>query len=776
VLAGLASLFILAFLAPWLGDRLAARFGYLAALTSFVLFGWYASQLPAVTHGPTRVETISWLPTLGADLTLRLDGLGLLFALLVTGIGALIALYSVAYLEHHPRRRAFWVAFLAFEAAMLGLVLADDVILLFVFWELTSITSFFLIGLENERERARTSATQALIVTGSGGLALLTGLLILVQRTGSLRLSEILAQGPLPADGLVTTAFLLILLGAAAKSAQVPLHFWLPNAMEAPTPVSAYLHSATMVKAGVYLLARMTPAFGEHPWWQPSLGVLGGATALVGALLAVQQRDLKRLLAYSTISALGTLVFLLSFGEPGWLPFALFLLAHALYKGGAFLLAGAIDHATGERVLDRLGGLAGLFPGLAIVAGLVVLAAAGLPPTLSFVAKELVLETSWHELPLPGLLVLLAALSGQTAVAWLLVRPFVGQPRTAPEHAHAPAWQLLTAPALLGAAASLSGFLTSSLGPLASAVVASLSGHEPTSVKLALWHGLTPALGLSLLVLLLGGALAVSWPIALRLGDRLRTTESWSPTAGALAAWGSESWYFRTLAVINSLAIRQTRLLQSGYLRVYVMVTVLTLVSLSLLTVGRYRAELLTHWSPPHLSAIDVVDASLALIILVAALVAVRATERLAAIAALGALGFSLAVLYARFSAPDLAITQVLVDTLTVVLLVFAFYRLPRYARLSTTRARVRDAIVAMLFGMTMSLFAFLMIGSPARERISTFFLEQSYPAAHGRNVVNVILVDFRALDTLGEITVLGLAGLGVTALLYRRRQKEEGT
>jgi multicomponent Na+:H+ antiporter subunit A len=597
VLAGLASLFILAFLAPWLGDRLAARFGYSAALTSFVLFGWYASQLPAVTHGPTRVETISWLPTLGADLTLRLDGLGLLFALLVTGIGALIALYSVAYLAHHPRRRAFWVAFLAFEAAMLGLVLADDVILLFVFWELTSITSFFLIGLENERERARTSATQALIVTGSGGLALLTGLLILVQRTGSLRLSEILAQGPLDADGLVTTAFLLILLGAAAKSAQVPLHFWLPNAMEAPTPVSAYLHSATMVKAGVYLLARMTPAFGEHPWWQPSLGVLGGATALVGALLAVQQRDLKRLLAYSTISALGTLVFLLSFGEPGWLPFALFLLAHALYKGGAFLLAGAIDHATGERVLDRLGGLAGLFPGLAIVAGLVVLAAAGLPPTLSFVAKELVLETSWHELPLPGLLVLLAALSGQTAVAWLLVRPFVGQPRTAPEHAHAPAWQLLTAPALLGAAASLSGLLTRSLGPLASAVVASLSGHEPTSVKLALWHGLTPALGLSLLVLLLGGALAVSWPIALRLGDRLRTTESWSPTAGALAAWGSESWYFRTLAVINSLAIRQTRLLQSGYLRVYVMVTVLTLVSLSLLTVGRYRAELLAHWS-----------------------------------------------------------------------------------------------------------------------------------------------------------------------------------
>jgi multicomponent Na+:H+ antiporter subunit A len=239
VLAGLASLFIWAFLAPWLGDRLAARFGYSAALTSFVLFGWYASQLPAVTHGPTRVETISWLPTLGADLTLRLDGLGLLFALLVTGIGALIALYSVAYLAHHPRRRAFWVAFLAFEAAMLGLVLADDVILLFVFWELTSITSFFLIGLENERERARTSATQALIVTGSGGFALLTGLLILVQRTGSLRLSEILAQGPLDADGLVTTAFLLILLGAAAKSAQVPLHFWLPNAMEAPTPVSA---------------------------------------------------------------------------------------------------------------------------------------------------------------------------------------------------------------------------------------------------------------------------------------------------------------------------------------------------------------------------------------------------------------------------------------------------------------------------------------------------------------------------------------------------------
>jgi multicomponent Na+:H+ antiporter subunit A len=773
VLASVGIVLLLAAFAPWgvrLFDR---RFGYLAGLVSLALFTWFASHIPAISGGEEVSERIAWLPSLGATLAFRLDGLALLFALLITGIGALIALYSVGYLETHPRLVPFWIAFLAFEAAMLGLVLADDIVLLFVFWELTSITSFFLIALEDERARARASAQQALIVTGGGGLALLTGLLLLAQHTGTTQLSGIIAAGLLPgADPLATAAFGLLVLGAATKSAQVPFHFWLPNAMEAPTPVSAYLHSATMVKAGVYLLARMSPALETHPWWEATLLALGGATAVVGALLALQQRDVKRLLAYSTVSALGTLVFLLGAGEAGRIPFILFLLAHALYKGGAFLVAGALDHATGLRELDRLAGLGRALPALATVTGLVVLAATGLPPTIAFVAKEALLEVAWHDLPAGLLIVLLTALAGQTAVAWLLLRPFVGRQPAPHLHPHAPGWSLLTGPALLGSAALTLGLLVGSLAPMVGAVLASLQPTPVSPVKLSLWHGWTPALGLSVLVLGTGAALAAAWPALTRLGDRLATTEPLGDRPTALAAWGTERWYQETLAVATRLAEQQTRALQNGYLRVYVSVIVLTAVTLAAVTVLRRGDDLLQRMPPLRTTQVDLVDAALSVIILVSALVALRATERLAAIAALGALGFSLALLYARFGAPDLAITQVLVDTLTVVLLVFAFYRLPRYARLSTTSARIRDACIAVLFGLTMSTFALLAIGFRAPERISSYFNQQSYLAAHGRNVVNVILVDFRAFDTLGEITVLGLAALGVAALLSTVRRE----
>ncbi|MCS7051850.1 MAG: sodium:proton antiporter, partial [Thermomicrobium sp.] len=383
MLAALAILGLLTVTAPWLASRLGRRYGYAAALVSGGLFLWFVTHVPRVTHDGERLEHLSWLPTLGSSLSFRLDGLGLAFALLITGIGALVALYTVGYLEDHPRLPRFWTALLLFQTAMLGLVLADDMVVLFVFWELTSVASFFLIGFADERPRARASAQQALLVTGAGGLALLVGLLLLGQHTGSFRLRDLLAAGPLGAEEpVVSVALVLILLGAATKSAQFPFHFWLPNAMEAPTPVSAYLHSATMVKAGVYLLARLAPAFAPHPWWQPALLTLGILTALVGTAFAVPQRDLKRLLAYSTVSALGVLVALLAFGQTGAKPFVLFLLAHASYKGGAFLVAGAIEHATERRTLDALGGLWRTAPSLALPVILVVLAAAGLPPTL----------------------------------------------------------------------------------------------------------------------------------------------------------------------------------------------------------------------------------------------------------------------------------------------------------------------------------------------------------------------------------------------------------
>ncbi len=774
MLIGLLVLSVLAVIAP-LGVRLLRRrFGYLAALVSLVLLVWYASLLPSISRGDERREVLSWLPTLGSAVALRLDGLALLFALLITGIGTLVALYTVGYLEDHPRLARFWVSLLLFQTAMLGIVLADDMIVLFVFWELTSVASFFLIGFAEERARARMSAQQAFLVTAVGGLGLLVGLLLLAKQTGSFRLSEILAQGPLPAgEILVTSAFILVLLGAATKSAQVPFHFWLPNAMEAPTPVSAYLHSATMVKAGVYLLARLSPVFSAHPWWEPSLVALGGLTALAGALLTVPQRDLKRLLAYSTVSALGLLILLLGLGERGAKAFTLFVLAHALYKGAAFLVAGAIEHATGQRTLDTLGDLRRVTPLLASTVAIVVLAAAGLPPSAGFVAKETILGVTLQQRLPPVVLLTSLALIGQTAAAWLVLRPLFGR-RPAHLHAHELHWTLLACPILLGTTALVGGIVAPAFAPLVSAVTASVLGTTLPMYELAFWHGVTVELGVSMLIIVTAAALAVAWPRLIRLGDRLALTEPLADRPRGLGRIGFERLYHTGVAGIVRLGTQQTRLLQNGYLRIYITTIVVT----ALLLVGAtvLRTPYLWPSSLPSWSLVDVVDILLVLIILVSSLAAVRATERLAAIAALGALGFCLALLYARFGAPDLAITQVLVDTLTVVLLVFAFYRLPRYARLSSTRARFRDAVLAAAFGAMMAAFALATQAFRYSERISAYFAEQAYPLAHGRNVVNVILVDFRALDTLGEITVLALAALGVAALLARRSRRREGS
>ncbi len=766
----LAALTLLTIAAPLVVPRLRQRFGYVAASVSLGLFGWFAAQFPALLRDGPRSETVAWLPSLGSSITLRLDGLSGLFALLITGIGALVALYTVGYLEDHPRLARFWTALLLFELAMLGLVLADDIVVLFVFWELTGVASFFLIGFSPERPRARASAQQALVVTGAGGLALLAGLLLWAREVGSFRVSELLAADHLPVESSVlTVVFVLLLVGAATKSAQFPFHFWLPNAMEAPTPVSAYLHSATMVKAGIYLLARVSPLFAAHAWWQPTLVALGTATALTGALLALPQRDLKRLLAYSTVSALGTLVLLLGLGAEAGKPFALFLLAHALYKGAAFLLAGAIEHTTGERALDRIGQLGKHAPSLAASTLLVVLAAAGLPPTLGFVAKEAMLETtSEHAAPLVTAALVLG-LIGQTAVAWLLVRPIL-QRAPAP-HVHHGHWGLLASPVILATAALAGGLALSLVTPIVSLVTEAVTGGLKTVSALALWHGVNVALALSVVILLAAALLAVGWRRWAQLGDRLALTEPLGDRPTGLGRFACERAYRAGLDALAWFANAQTRILQNGYLRVYITVIIATTVVL--VAASAAAAGLLSLETQIVRTPIDLLDTVLVITIVASSLVAVRASERLAALAALGILGFSLALLYARYGAPDLAITQVLVDTLTVVLLVFAFYRLPRYARLSSTATRLRDAGIAVVFGLVMSGFTLLVFAIEPATRISTFFNEAAYPAAHGRNVVNTILVDFRALDTLGEITVLGLAAIGVLTLLrYGRGER----
>ena len=706
-----------------------------------------------------------WVPSLGVTLSFYLDGLSLLFALLICGIGALVLIYSSGYLKGHRHLGRFYAFILLFMASMLGTVLADNLLTLFVFWELTSFSSYLLIGFEHGREASRKAALQALLVTGAGGLALLAGFLMLGRIGGSLELSVLLGQGELiRAHLLYLPVLILVLAGAFTKSAQFPFHFWLPSAMEAPTPVSAYLHSATMVKAGVYLLARLSPVLGGTEAWHCLLTVTGGITMLTGAVLAVVQTDLKRILAYSTVSALGTLTLLLGLGTTQAVKAAaVYLLVHALYKGALFLIAGAVDHATGTRNVAELGGLGRAMPIVAAAAALAALSMAGLPPLLGFIAKELVYEAKLQAPQAAWLIAAAGVLANILAVAlaaMVSLGPFFGTKKQTLSEPHEVAPTIWLGPVVLAGLGLLMGLFPALLdrpliAPLVSAVRA-----EPTVVELALWHGVNPVLLLSLCTVLAGVAVYAGRPGLYRAAGRCRT----------LAGWGPASWYDLALAGMLRSAQLQTRILQSGYLRYYLM-TVLgaafLLVFYTLVAKSGFRgmtggAEALFH------------EWVIAVMILVAALFAVSARSRLASVAALGVVGYGVALVYILFGAPDLAMTQFCVETLSIILFVLVLYRLPRFTTLSGGRARSRDILVALANGGIMTTLVLTATSEPVQSRIGRFFAQNALVQAHGHNVVNVILVDFRGLDTPGEITVLAVASLGVYMLLKGRAGKED--
>ncbi|HXG09205.1 MAG TPA: putative monovalent cation/H+ antiporter subunit A [Gemmataceae bacterium] len=738
--------------------------GWALALLPLALTVYFASFLGVIGSGETLHVHRDWVPALGVNLSFTLDGLSLLFALLISGVGALVLVYAGGYLAGRPQLGRFYAFLLMFMASMLGLVLADNLLTLFVFWELTSLSSYLLIGFEHERAGARAAALQALLVTGGGGLALLAGLLLLGQAGGSLELSTLLGRGDqIGAHPLYVPALLLILAGAFTKSAQFPFHFWLPAAMEAPTPVSAYLHSATMVKAGVYLLARLSPALGSTDLWVGAVSFVGGITMLAGAWLALVQSDLKRILAYSTVSALGTLTLLLGLGRELAVHAAMaYLLGHALYKGALFLVAGALDHGTGTREVDRLGGLGRAMPVTALAAGVVALSMAGLPPLFGFIAKELSYEATLHA-PAAGWVMTAAVVANVPLVAAALMagfRPFLGKARPTPRPAHEAPPSLWLGPlALAGLSVAFGLWPGWGADGLVSAASTSVLG-QPSNAQLALWHGLTPALALSAVTL--AGGIGVYAGRGL-----LRKATSWWERA---AQWGPTGWYELALNGLNGLALGQTRLLQSGYLRYYLMITVAATVGLAgYALVGRGPLIVAVSWSD-----LRFYEAGLAALILLAVLAAVLAKARLAAIAALGVVGYGVALIFVLFGAPDLAMTQFLVETLTVILFVLVFYHLPESRIVSGRAARWRDAALAAAAGALMT--ALVLVGTPENyPPISAYFAKHSVAEGHGRNVVNVILVDFRGLDTLGEITVLAVAGLGVYALLKLRRRADGG-
>ncbi len=744
--------------APWLHRLTKGLSGWLLALLPAGLFVYFASYLATIAAGAPMTIARPWAPSLGVNLAFALDGLSLLFALVITGIGALVIIYAGAYLSGHEQLGRLYAYLLLFMASMLGLALADNALTMFVFWELTSISSYLLIGFDHERPAARAAALQALLVTGGGGLAMLAGLVLLGQISGTYELSALVAQGEaIRAHPLYLPILLLILVGAFTKSAQVPFHFWLPNAMEAPTPVSTYLHSATMVKAGVYLLLRVSPILGGTGAWHLLVAGVGATTAVTAGYLALTQTDLKRILAYSTVSALGALTLLAGVGSEVAIRAAMvFLLAHALYKGALFMIAGAIDHETGTREVERLGGLWRLMPITATAAAIAAVSLAGFGPVLSFIAKEMVFEAMLAAGPGRWLLTAAAVAAGVAAAGVALLtgfKPFFGPAASTPHHGHEPSPGLWLGPLALAAGGVLFGLWPAPLaraliGPAAASALA-----EPQTVKLALWHGFNWALGLGVLSLALGA-------LAYRAREALRR-----PTERPLFNMGPARWYDAALEGIYRLAEVQTRVLQNGYLRAYLSTIILATVALAgYALIGRagfaWRAEL---------ADLQLIDVAVAALILLATWAATTSRSRLGAVAALGVVGYGVAFVFILFGAPDVAMTQFMVETLTVILLVLVFYHLPPFAQLSSRRARWRDAAIALTAGSLMTLFLLAAIGAQHVPPISDYFAENSWLLAHGRNIVNTILVDFRGLDTLGEITVLALAGVGVFALLKLR-------
>ena len=738
--------------------------GLVPPLAAAALFVVFLQAVPEVRAGDSLRLAWSWVPGLGVDLAFLIDGLSLTFALLISGIGILVMLFAARYMAGHPQHGRFSLYLTLFMLAMLGLVLSDDMIGLFVFWELTTLTSYLLIGFTHTSAESRRAATQALLVTGCGGLAMLAGFLVIASVAGTMELSALRAQGDVLRDSaLYLPILILILAGAFTKSAQVPFHFWLPNAMAAPTPVSAYLHSATMVKGGVYLLARFAPALSGTEAWFWTLLIAGGVTTVFASVVAIKQTDLKQTLAYTTLMALGALVLFLSSSNPYAVTATMtFLVVHSLYKAALFLVIGCVDHASGTRDARRLGGLAKAMPLTALAAALAALSMAGLPPFVGFVGKELMYKGALEAGASVAFIAFVFAASALmfAAAGIVALKPFWGSAANMPDSGrplHEAPWQMLAGPLLLGGLGLWCGLMPGWLqAAIVTPAVAAVSGVPGTAKELHLWAGVNTALVLSLLTFAAGAALYLSHA-ALRAGLEERAKRLISFDRG----WD------RLLDGILALAGQVTAILQPGDLTRYLTTVFVTI------AVGLGLATLVHGLDFGTLSASDaqIKYVAVFLLTLSGTGLAIVTRSRIAAIAGLGAVGIGVALVFLLFGAPDLAITQLLVEMLVVVLFAVAALRLPVMPE-AAFRRRPVHAVLAGTIGLLVTLILLAATSHPLDMRLTEFFEKASYPEAHGRNVVNVILVDFRAFDTFGEISVVTVAALAAYALLRQRRDR----
>jgi multicomponent Na+:H+ antiporter subunit A len=727
-------------------------------------FVWAMTRLPTVVGGGEVRESVPWVPTLDLALVLRLDALALTFAALVTGVGALVLLYCSRYVEpDDPGTGRFAGQLTAFAGAMLGLVLADDVFLLYVFWELTTVFSWLLIGGSGRELPGRRAAGQALILTTAGGLAMLAGLIMLARAAGSTLLSEMVADPG--SGGLVVGGVLLVLAGALTKSAMVPFHFWLPAAMQAPTPVSAYLHAAAMVKAGIYLVARLAPGYADVPGWRPVVLGIGAATMLVGGYRAMRQHDLKLLLAFGTVSQLGFLMVLVGGGGAELATAGLVMvLAHGLFKSTLFLSVGVVDHAAGTRDLRELSGLGRRLPVLATAACLAGASMAGLPPFLGFVGKEAAftaLETGGVPDRVAALVTLAAIVLGSVFTVAYTARFLWGAfarkpdlPDAAPEELeHPPGPLFLAAPVVLGTACLAGGLLVSFLDPLVRAYAETLPLYADESEKLALWHGPQPALALSAVTLLGGlGLFAV----------RSRVT-GWQRRLAM--PFSADSGYWNTLQALDRTAVLVTGTTQRGSLPAYL---AMILVVVALFPGGLLLAQ--ATWPEQWRAWDNPLQAVVAAAILLAAVLAVRIRQRLSAAVVVGITGYGCGVLFVLHGAPDLALTQVLIETVTLVAIVLVLRKLPLDVGGREPRTvRLGRGAVALTVGAVMALASAVALAARTAAPVSEEFPELAYEEGHGENVVNVTLVDIRSWDTFGEMSVLVAAATGVASLVFLR-------
>ncbi len=756
--------FIVSIMFSFFSGRYGERLKWLITVLPVCLFLYYLSLFPAINESKILYYSYDFVPSLGVNLSFNIDALSHLFLLLITGIGSLVFIYSTYYLKGHKKLLRFYLFLTMFMGAMIGLVSSNNIITLFVFWELTSISSFYLIGFNNDEKASRKSAMTALSITGLGGLFLLAFGVLAGSVTGTYEIHEMLASPEVFANGNIgVLLFIFILIASITKSAQFPFHFWLPGAMKAPTPVSTYLHSATMVKAGIYLLLRFVPHFKDQVLWYPILTSIGAVTMIYAGYHVLFRKDMKSVLAYSTIAALGVLVFLIGIGTQEAIAAALtFVLVHAFYKAALFLITGIVDHQTGTRDISKLGGLRKVMFPVFIIAGISALSSAGFPPLFGFLGKDLVYEATLHH-DNSTLLTSLAV----TANVFLVfagfsvgIKPFVGKLPSSHENTKSPS-PILWVPAAILAVGSLTfGLLASGLHKaFIFNGVQQLTGADILPIKL--WHGFNFILLLSVVTLLLGTLIYIFWKLKHSKGVWIQKFDVLSP----------ENLGNKIVEVFHYVSYQFTIFIQNGYLRNYVLT--MMLVFTGIMSYHVFTSPLnFIHFE--ELLEITINDIVIVVIMFSAILFSVFSRSRLAAIAGLGIVGYAMCFIFVFYSAPDLAMTQFTIDTLTVILFVLVLYRLPRYLNMSNTKIRIRDGVIAVSLGVMIVLMILEVMNETPNKMVSEFYTENAYVLAKGKNIVNVILVDFRGYDTLIEVIVLSIAAIGVFGLLKLHLKRNE--